>query len=470
MLYSEKKERSNRFKLALKVAFPFTLVLIFVAYFMFKEGDFTRDDVILFVILLLCYVYYATYLIYMGFKKSLIDPVSRVFVRDEILKIIAKDIKKEKVNNIVLMRIKNIIDINDRYGYRNGDEILRLFVVEFDKFMQDHKFKDIPIGRFINGNFIFAIDGKRANLHHILNMFERKIANQTINNIELKMEYATINADYDKNLNNVINALFYKINHKDDEELDFDKIEIGTFENDVLEAINNEQYSIKYQLMKSVNGEDEYLNFIPKIDLKEQGKITKSKIIDIILQNNYAVKYDLNLIKYIAKNIYFRDIKGKIFVEIIASTLRNSDFKKEILKLIDNNLIDPKKIVFEFNEELIYPEIKRFSEILLQFKELGFSFGLSQFGGANASFEYLKHLNVDFVIYDIEFNKNFYEEKTHEIFLNLNKMCKEIGVKTAIRFVDKKPFYEDLKESGIDIVQGFCIEKPVDLENLREQI
>ncbi|MBR7046984.1 MAG: GGDEF domain-containing protein, partial [Campylobacter sp.] len=268
MLYSEKKERSNRFKLALKVAFPFTLVLIFVAYFMFKEGDFTRDDVILFVILLLCYVYYATYLIYMGFKKSLIDPVSRVFVRDEILKIIAKDIKKEKVNNIVLMRIKNIIDINDRYGYRNGDEILRLFVVEFDKFMQDHKFKDIPIGRFINGNFIFAIDGKRANLHHILNMFERKIANQTINNIELKMEYATINADYDKNLNNVINALFYKINHKDDEELDFDKIEIGTFENDVLEAINNEQYSIKYQLMKSVNGEDEYLNFIPKIDLK----------------------------------------------------------------------------------------------------------------------------------------------------------------------------------------------------------
>ena len=52
MLYSEKKERSNRFKLALKVAFPFTLVLIFVAYFMFKEGDFTRDDIILFVIVL----------------------------------------------------------------------------------------------------------------------------------------------------------------------------------------------------------------------------------------------------------------------------------------------------------------------------------------------------------------------------------------------------------------------------------
>ena len=468
MLYSEKKERESRFKLALKVAFPFTLVLIFVAYFMFKEGDFTREDVILFVILLLCYVYYATYLIYIGFKKSLIDPVSKVFVRDEILKIIAKDIKKERVNNIVLMRIKNIIDINDRYGYRNGDEMLREFIIEFNKFMESHKFKNLPIGRFINGNFIFAVDCKSANLHHILNMFERKIANQTINNIELKMEYATINADYDKNLNNVINALFYKINHKDDDELDFDQIEIGNFENDILEAINNEKYSIKYQLMKSVNSEDEYLNFIPKIDLKEQGKITKSKIFDMILHNNYDLKYDLNLLKFIAKNVYFKDINGKVFIEIFPTTLRNSDFKKEILKLIDNNLIDPKKIVFEFNEDLIYPEIKRFSEILLQFKELGFSFALSQFGGANASFEYLKHLNVDFVIYDIEFNKNFYEGKTHEIFLNLNKMCKEIAVKTAIRFVDKKPFYEDLKESGIDIVQGFCVEKPVDLENLRE--
>ena len=68
MLYSEKKERESRFKLALKVAFPFTLVLIFVAYVLFKESEFTRDDVILFAILLLCYVYYATYLIYMGFK------------------------------------------------------------------------------------------------------------------------------------------------------------------------------------------------------------------------------------------------------------------------------------------------------------------------------------------------------------------------------------------------------------------
>ena len=116
-------------------------------------------------------------------------------------------------------------------------------------------------------------------------MFERKIANQTINNIELKMEYATINADYDKKLRNLINALFYKINHKDDDEFDFDKIEIGNFENDILEAINSEKYSIKYQLMQSINSKDEYFNFIPKIDLKEQGKITKSKIIDIILSN-----------------------------------------------------------------------------------------------------------------------------------------------------------------------------------------
>ncbi|MBP5778926.1 MAG: EAL domain-containing protein, partial [Campylobacter sp.] len=262
--------------------------------------------------------------------------------------------------------------------------------------------------------------------------------------------------------------LFYKINHKDDEDIDFDKIKIGTFENDVLEAINSEKYSIKYQPMQSVNSSERYLNFIPKVDLGDQGKITKSKIIDIILHNHYDLKYDLNLLKFIAKNIYFRDINGKIFVEIFPTSLRNNDFKKEISKLIDNNLIDPKKIVFEFNEELIYSEIKRFGEILLQFKDLGFSFALSQFGGANASFEYLKHLSVDFIIYDIEFNKNFYENKTHEIFVNLNKMCREIGVKTAIRFVDKKPFYEDLKTSGIDIVQGFCIEKPADIENLKE--
>ena len=114
VLFSETKERENRFITALKISVPFTCVLIVFGIILFRNGEFKFDDVILFLILLTCYVYYVIYQIYFGFQKTLIDPVTHVFVREEIEKILSNDLAKNLQIIIVLFRIKNIIDINDR--------------------------------------------------------------------------------------------------------------------------------------------------------------------------------------------------------------------------------------------------------------------------------------------------------------------------------------------------------------------
>ncbi|WP_314987472.1 EAL domain-containing protein [uncultured Campylobacter sp.] len=472
VLFSETKERENRFITALKISVPFTCVLIVFGIILFRNGEFKFDDVILFLILLICYVYYVIYQIYFGFQKTLIDPVTHVFVREEIEKILSNDLAKNRQINIVLLRIKNIIDINDRYGYKNGDEILYEYCKELSNFMAEQGFKDLPIGRFINGYFVFGVESKATNLSHILRMFEHKISSQTIKNVEIKSEFTMLPSSYDRNLNNIVNALFYKINHLDDEEhgekaIDVEKVLIDVFSADVMEAIDSENFSFKYQRVADKNGVKSHINLIPKLDLRSGEKITKSRILDILLLNHYDIKYDISMMRQISRIIYFKDIDAKIFIEIMPQTLRNNEFRNEILKLIDNNLIDPKKIVFEFNEKLIYSEIKRFDEILIKFRELGFSFALSQFGGSNASFEYLKFLNVDFIVYDIEFNKNLNDEKIKNIFIGINEACAKSGVETVMRFIDKEEFQMQLYKMGIDYIQGFCVEKPNDISNLR---
>ena len=474
ILVSEQKERETRFVTALKISVPFTLVLIAFGYSMFKNGEFNSDDVILFSLLLICDVYYVIYQIYFGFKKTLIDPVSHVFVRDEIERILKKQIKKNKINHVVLLRIKNIADINDRYGYQNGDDILYNFCKKFAKFMADQGYKNLHIGRFINGHFIFGLNGKMANLSHILKMFEHKISNQQINNIEVKIQFEMIPTSYDKNLSNITNALFFKINKKEtpeeipSDDVDLNKVLLDDFSKDVIDAIDNESFSFKFQYVADKDGVKSHINLIPKVDLRSGDKITKSRIIDILRLNNYDIKYDIAMIKQISRIMYFKDIEHKIFIEVMPQTLRNNEFRNEILKLIDNNLIDPKKIIIEFNEEEIYPEVKRFAEILLKFKELGFGFALLQFGGANASFEYFKYLDIDFVVYDIEFNKNLNNEKIKNVFIELNEMCKKSGIKSIIRFIDKPKFQEELYALGVDFVQGFCVGKPEDIINLRK--
>ena len=78
MLYSEKKERENRFVIALKIVFPFLFLVAIFFYFyrFFPQNSLTFA---LLTILIPIYVYYIVYLIYNGFSTSVIDPITKAF-------------------------------------------------------------------------------------------------------------------------------------------------------------------------------------------------------------------------------------------------------------------------------------------------------------------------------------------------------------------------------------------------------
>ena len=124
-LYSELAERENRFFLSLEISFPFVLVIALLAYLL-NSINFEWQDRILFVVLVLCYIYYVVYLIYYGFNSTLLDDKSGAFSRDEIIKIISKEIHKPN-QNVVLLNISNLQDISQRYGHKNGDKIDKIF-------------------------------------------------------------------------------------------------------------------------------------------------------------------------------------------------------------------------------------------------------------------------------------------------------------------------------------------------------
>ena len=199
-LYSELAERENRFFLSLEISFPFVLVIALLAYLL-NSIDFEWQDRILFVILTFCYIYYVVYLIYYGFNSTLLDDKSGAFSRDEIIKIISKEIHKPN-QNVVLLNISNLQDISQRYGHKNGDKIVRNFILEFNKFFGENGFDRIKIGRYFGANFLFITDCKISQLEHLLKSFECQIVNRGINNIEVKMKFAVNKNLYDKNIEN----------------------------------------------------------------------------------------------------------------------------------------------------------------------------------------------------------------------------------------------------------------------------
>ena len=71
--------------------------------------------VILITILVLCQVYFTAYKIYQSFKTSILDQVTKVYNRDEILRLFSKQASKFKGKsggNMVMLKIENLNDLN----------------------------------------------------------------------------------------------------------------------------------------------------------------------------------------------------------------------------------------------------------------------------------------------------------------------------------------------------------------------
>ena len=209
MLYSEIKERENRFIIALKIAFPL-LLLIGIFFHSAQLFSLTSIDFILLIILIPIYVYYTVYLIYHGFQTTLIDPITKTFTRAEIISKIEK-IKDRENTNIIFLHVNNLSDINERYGINNGDLVLSQFIQKLELFLRKHHFKSIVIGRYSSDSFLLYLKYPSRELRHLITIFTKSVQNVGITNIEVKVDFSLLSATYDSNTHNLIERLLMLI-------------------------------------------------------------------------------------------------------------------------------------------------------------------------------------------------------------------------------------------------------------------
>ena len=463
MLKSELKERSNRFKTALEVSSIFIFSVIILVYIFIKKDqiEFDADDIILITILVLCQVYFTAYKIYQSFQTSVLDQVTKAYNRDEILRLLSKQASKFKGKsggNMLMLKIENLNDINERYSFVSTDILLKRLVERLEKFLNEKVSKNTLIGRYSNEYFLIFCESKSTELIHLLNVFEKSILSDGIYNIELKIKFDAIDINHSASLKNSVSYLIQKLNESDSE----DKVDItDDLEKDVCNCIDMQRFIFQTQLVKSLRFGQNLKNIIVKVYTDKQGLVSKAKVQNIANKNGYEVLFDINVIKKLSE-LKFKD-EDPIVIEISSVSIRNLKFTNFIKEFVGLGKIDPNRVIFEFSEKLVYDEINRFKEILTEYKNLGFSFALNKFGGNNAGFEYFKFLPIDFVIYDIEFNKNIKNDKFKTLLENLNLTAKRLGVKTIVRFVENEEFFNVVERYQTDFAQGFFIEKPKEI-------
>jgi EAL domain-containing protein (putative c-di-GMP-specific phosphodiesterase class I) len=464
MILPEKKERENRFKLALRMGLPiFFLGLLSIFIFLNQPADsITSSFYIGATLILAIMIYFFLYMIYRGFDERITDPITNTFTREYMYKYLKKEIQKENYS-VMLVSIENLHSINETYGIKNGDLVLKRTVREITKFLYSKGIYNFPLGHIKGGDFLIGLEESKDEYMPVMDLMCLKFSSFLINNIEVQIVGSIIDNHFSKNLDYMIDYLFEQQSlKKSSKEIikDEDIIDPNDLEMSIIDAIRNSSFKIYSQSVYDKNGNVFLDDLSAKLMIKD--KVVHQKVfIPVVNRLGLAKEYDLMLLDEVAKKISLDD--NICSFSISPTTIREAHFLSYMKGLMDSYPAIRNRVVFLLSEIDYYNNITRYNQTIQSLRRMGISIAIDRFGEYHSSSLYFREIEVDMVRFDSRYTKNLKSERYKKVLKGLHESVNSLNSKSWIKMVEDEETYEIAKDIGIDIIQGKY------LDNLKEK-
>ncbi|MFW5991574.1 MAG: EAL domain-containing protein, partial [Halanaerobiaceae bacterium] len=154
-------------------------------------------------------------------------------------------------------------------------------------------------------------------------------------------------------------------------------------------------------------------------------------------------------------------------INISGTSINEDNFLSFLKEQFDKYSIPPEKICFELTESVAVSNFIRANEFMQELRKTGCKFALDDFGSGFSSFEYLKHLAVDYIKINGSFIQNILSsELDYTMVSSINDITRALELQAIAEYVESENIYNKLIEIGIDYAQGYWIGKPEPLEKL----
>lgn len=455
MILPEKKERENRFKLALRMGLPiFFLGLLAIFSFINQPTqNITSSFYIGATLILAIMIYFFLYMIYRGFDERITDPITNTFTREYLHKFLKKEILKENYT-IMMVTINNLYTINETYGIKNGDFILHTTVKEITNFLYSKGIYNFPLGHIKGGDFIIGLEGSKEEFLSVMDLMCLKFSNFNINDIEVQIIGAVVDNHFSRNLDYLIDYLFEQQTlNKSSKYIikDEDMIDPNDLERSIIDAIKNSSFKIYSQNVYDKDGNVFLEDLSVKLLLKD--KVIHQKVfIPVVNRLGLSKEYDLMLLNEVAKKIS-EDNKMYSFI-ISPTTIREPHFLTYMKGLIDTYININYKIVFLISEIDYYNNITRYNQTIQSLRNMGIYIAIDRFGEYHSSSLYFREIEVDMVRFDSRYTKYLKTNRYKKILEALHKGVNSLNSKSWVKLIENEEIYKITEEIGVDMLQG----------------
>jgi EAL domain-containing protein (putative c-di-GMP-specific phosphodiesterase class I) len=155
--------------------------------------------------------------------------------------------------------------------------------------------------------------------------------------------------------------------------------------------------------------------------------------------------------------------KPHLAVNLSGSSLSSKLFLDKLYALLIKNIEFCPQIMFEITESTKILDMRATNEYIRKIKKFGVTISIDDFGAGEATFEYLRHLDVDMVKIDGSYlaSKNADDNsREHNLLKSLGDLCKDLGIDVIAERVETYEDKQIILNSGIKYAQGYYYAKP----------
>jgi len=425
---------------------------------------------------------------HMAYYDDLTDLHNRTYFFDKLNKSIEISKKKSKKLVVLFIDIDNFKRINDSFGHTIGDILLRRAAKRIELSIR----KCDTIARISGDEFSIIIDEiKNDNesiyiIEEILKVFKEpfNIENCSINiGISIGASVFPDDGCTAEELLRNSDIAMYKIKESGKNSYKYFDVNMKNellrkmrIETMLTNAVENEEFILYYQpqydvLSKKMCGlealirwdspELGFLNPMEFIAISEEiGAITKI--------GEWALNNACNFSKKINTKFGCNIIMA---VNVSPIQLKQSDFCEIVKKTIDKIGISPNSVELEVTENICIDDFEFAITILRSLKNYGVRIALDDFGTGYSSLSYLKKLPIDL----LKIDKSFVDEiiingSQNDLTETIISMAHKLGMKALAEGVETQFQYDYLEKSGIDIIQGYLLGKPMTEEAIEKEL
>jgi len=397
---------------------------------------------------------------------------NRTYLQKEVNEAILKG-KKFAIVNLDVDDFKNI---NETAGHEVGDLFLEHFSLRLKTFVKEG---DVLV-RLSGDQYAIMFNYKEEEeLRSWATEFIEKIKENWIFNayrfyisvsagIAIYKENQT---DFTKIMQDSEIAMFYKKDHgksgyvfyeENMSHITHSAIKLG---NDLIEAINNNDFKIYYQpqidlkTMKLIGAEA-----LIRWEHKERGFISPGEFIPFAEKAGLIMPITEFVIKKVVEdtNSWFEKygIRLKIAINFSGYLISEEENFKYIYNLLKNMNIVYENYEIEVTETAVMMDLEHSKKALLKLTELGFLIAMDDFGTGYSSLNYLQKLPFDVLKIDKSFLKEIMDKKETLIYKTVIELAHSMGLMVVAEGVETLEQVEFIKDCKCDIGQGYYYYKP----------